>query len=122
MWKYAALMVAAVSGCSSETPTLDSVRKDVAANLPVGSSVDQVVAYLNKAGHGDTPGKHSAADLQDNAKNGHLGANPETFDLVSIIRNVRKVFPVKYDITLKFIFDRQKRLKSVEIKEVGTGP
>lgn len=120
--KFAAIALMASTGCSANTATVESVRQELTAKLPIGSSAEQVIAYLNTAGFDFDGGKYTIADLSDNADSAHMGADPATLQMNAIIRDVRYFFPVSYSISVKFTFDHAKKLRRTDVEEVGTGP
>jgi hypothetical protein len=117
-----AILISACTGNSSmPKPTVKSLSSEFQNNLPDGVGVDAVISYLNKTGYGDEPGKYNSGDLIDNANNAHLGLDPNTYELKSIIRDVRKSMFVTTNISITFVFDREKRLTDIRVEEVHTG-
>ena len=111
-----ALVAAASMGCAKESAvTVETVRSDLQANLPLGSPVERVVAHVNERGY-TSDGALSAANIKPSI------LNPDVLELRSIIRDVRKVWPVSYSISMRFTFGPDRKLTGIEVEEVGTGP
>ena len=106
-------MTACTAPASAVTPA--SVRKDIEANLPIGSSATEVIAFLNERRWTDRA-RIEEGDVRPAYQ------NPDALELPAIIRNTRKVWPVSYSITMMFTFDKQRRLTQVKVEEAGTGP
>ncbi len=113
--------LALLSACSTTAPIKsEDVSKELNSALPDGSSFDAVSAYLNNKGYNDGS-TISGDDLIDNATNVNMGSDPNTYELKSIIRDVRKSMLVSTSITMTFVFDREKRLIDIRVKDVHTG-
>jgi hypothetical protein len=90
------------------------LEREIAAALPTGSSIDAVTAWLAARGFG-----HSG--LIDNAALAHMGADPATYELKSILRGDRGTI-VRTDTQLSFVFGRDRRLIAARVTPVHTGP
>ena len=94
--------------------TVATLKAEFDGNLPVGTPMAAVETYLAKKGMG------SSGEI-DNAKLAHIGGDPSTYSLKSMVRNTRKSLLVTTDISVSFTFDRDKLLRSIEVTEVHTG-
>lgn len=99
---------------TNQKPTVESLRTEIAAALPMGSSARQVADFLNERGY------NPDGDV-DPTLSPRIG-RPDEYELPAIIRDIERNGPVSYAITMRFIFDKQRVLKDVEVKRVGTGP
>lgn len=122
LWPFilAASALIAISACSkSESKaglmTADSLKTDISAALPSGSSVTEVVSYLD-----GRKIEHSA--LIDQANMTHMGFDPNVQTISAIIRNVERKGLVTGDLTISFRFDRASKLLGFDVKPVYTGP
>lgn len=106
------------AACGSETGgakvTVAGLKADLDAHLPPGSRSSEVEAYLAHKGI-----EHSG--LTDMAKSAHMGFDPDTYEMYSMVRNVRRSFFVTTDIRAVFVFDREKKLLRTRVEEVHTG-
>ncbi len=116
----AALFIATptMSSCSAaekdRAVSVEALQTEFADNLPKGTPMSVVDDYLTKRGLG------SSGEI-DNAKMAHIGKDPSTYALETIVRNVHKSFFVTTDISITFIFGRDKLLQSINVEEVHTG-
>ena len=95
-------------------PTADSVRADLVTALPLGSSAGQVAAVLNQRGYTSDGPVNPTLSLR-------MGGRPG-YELPAIIRDTGRRGLVRYDIAMLFLFDEDRKLTSIEVKDVGTGP
>lgn len=110
-----AAAAACQSGAGVKEVDVAGLKSELDAQLPTGSSSADVEGYLRRNGM-----THSG--LIDNAKLAHMGFDPNTFELKSIVRNTKRSTFVKTDIAVTFVFDRAKRLIETRVAEVHTGP
>jgi hypothetical protein len=112
------IAIPTISSCSATGKdgfvTVATLKSEFDNDLPVGTPMSAVEAYLAKKGIG------SSGEI-DNATMAHMGKDPSTYALKSIVRNVRKSAFVTTDISVSFTFGRDKLLQSIEVKEVHTG-
>ena len=94
--------------------TVATLRADIDADLAEGASPSEVEAFLTKKGI-----EHSS--LYDNAKLTHMGGDPNTYEIGSIVRNTRRSLFVTTDIRAVFTFNREKKLIRIVVEEVHTG-
>ncbi len=111
-------MPVALGACSNtpkpEKMTVDILQSQLDTALPTGTDMVKVERYLAE-------NSFEKSDLIDNAEGAHMGADPETLELRTIVRNTKKSLLVTTDITMVFTFDRSKKLKNIAVKEVHTG-
>lgn len=96
------------------TPLMpDTIRAALLASVPKGSSRSQVFEFLKKSGIGKDKFSYYYAD-EVSMKDGEIGCritfDPDSGELVHT------------HYWIGFLFDDQKRLKNVEVKEWYTGP
>jgi hypothetical protein len=122
LWLFimAAGAAIAVTACSkSESKagvmTAETLKTDISAALPGGSSVDDVIAYLDSR-------KIEHSSLIDQANMAHMGFDPNVQTISAIIRNVERKGLVTGDLTISFRFDRAQKLSGFDVKSVYTGP
>jgi hypothetical protein len=84
-------------------PTKETVEKQMKGNLPIGTPFESVKAYL------------------DNSKIGYDWYEKGNA-FYSIIRDVKKNGPVSESIQVIIHMDNDKKVKSIEVKSVYTGP
>lgn len=94
--------------------TVIALQTEFDQSLPKGTPLATVESYLKKKGFG------SSGEI-DNAKLAHMGGDPSTYSLETIVRNVRKSVFVTTDISVTFTFGRDRLLRSTTVKEVHTG-
>ena len=94
--------------------TVATLKTEFDNNLPAGTSMAVVDAYLEKKGLG------SSGEI-DNATMAHIGRDPSTYELETIVRNVRRSIFVTTDISITFTFGRNRLLQSTKVEEVHTG-
>jgi hypothetical protein len=94
--------------------TVESLQTELDRALPKGTDMAKVDSYLADRGFG-------SSGLIDNAEMAHMGFDPETYELRSIIRETGKSLLVTTDIAMVFTFDREKKLKNIAVNEVHTG-
>lgn len=90
------------------------LRSEIDTRLPRGAPVHDVEAWLAAKGM-----EHSG--LIDNAKLAHMGHDPDTYEIRSIIRGTGGIALVHTDTQLTFIFDRAQKLIEYRIASVHTG-
>src|SRR5258708_25511352 len=83
---------------------LNTVKAQVIAKVPVGSTASQVIQYL------------------DSAKCEHSDYLNDKKEIRAIMRNSSRTVLIKGSIQLRFQFDANEKLESIEVKEVFTGP
>jgi hypothetical protein len=122
LWLLILLMWAATgaTACSkSESKTgimnADALRTDISAALPSGSSVAEVINYLDTRKI-----EHSA--LVDQANMAHMGFDPNVQTISAIIRNVERKGLITGDLAISFRFDRAQKLSGFDVTSVYTGP
>lgn len=112
------LVAPTMSSCNAaekdKAVTVSALQSELDSDLPKGTPMSVVDAYLTKKGFG------SSGEI-DNAKMAHIGKDPSTYALKTIVRNVDKSFFVTTDISVTFTFGRDKFLRSIEVQEVHTG-
>jgi hypothetical protein len=108
------LLMACSADQEAKPMTPQSLKSELDRDLKTGASFETVAAYLTEKGF-----EHSG--LIDNANQAHLGGNPETFEIKSIVRKTKKSVLVTTDIAITVIFDRSKKLTAIAVKEVHTG-
>jgi hypothetical protein len=113
------IMALTISSCSAtgkdQSVTVAALQTEFDSDLPKGTPMSVVDGYLTRKGFG------SSGEI-DNAKMTHIGKDPSTYELKTIVRNVSRSFFVTTDMSITFTFGRDKLLKSIEVKEVHTGP
>ena len=122
LWLFTFVAGIAISGtaCSkseskTDTMSADSLKTDISAALPSGSSVADVVSYLDNR-------KIEHSSLFDQANMAHMGFDPNVQTISAIIRNVERKGLITGDLTISFRFDRTSKLLSFDVKLVYTGP
>lgn len=110
-----ALLACAPGGEVPNKPTADGVRADLTAHLPLGSSPEQVAAFVNQRGY-TSDGPVDPANLSPRV------ARPGEFELPAIIRGTGRLGLVSYSIQMRFLFDDARKLTGIEVKDIGTGP
>jgi hypothetical protein len=103
----------AVAACGQRV-TVNGVKSELSANLPVGSTTQAVADYVNKRGF-SSDGPVSVRELD------YVDGRKDRYVLRSIIRNVRRSVFVTTDISMTFTFDGSERLQSIKVAEVHTG-
>jgi hypothetical protein len=93
---------------------MPALKNELEARLPMGSSSDQVEAYLAEQGL-------SHSGLIDNAKLAHMGLDGETYEIKSIVRGGGGPALVRTDTSLTFVFDRARKLAQIRVEPVHTG-
>jgi outer membrane lipopolysaccharide assembly protein LptE/RlpB len=83
--------------------------------LPLGASAQAVEAYLVANGY-------DPSGLIDNKTMAHMGKDPTTYEVLSIVRATRTSLFVRTDLQLTFTFDQAKKLTAIKVAEVHTGP
>jgi hypothetical protein len=119
IFRFLTLLLAASSlpACSSaqnSNYSVESMQSELNKALPKGTDSAAVEKYLTDKGF-----EHSG--IIDNADSAHMGADPETLELKSIIRETKKSAMATTDIAMTFTFDRDKKLTDIAVKEVHTG-
>lgn len=105
-----------VSGCAQAEPmTADRLEARLRADLPLGTSAEDVAAYLN-ANSLSSDGAVSVDQLRA------VKEQPGHTDFLAILRDVRKTAVVSTSVQMRFVFDDQNRLTSTTIRELHTGP
>lgn len=94
--------------------TVTNLKAKIDANVAKGASVNDVEAFLTTTGLG-------SSGLIDNAKHTSIGADPDTYEMHTIVRNTSRSFFVKTDIRAIFTFNRKKKLTDIKVEEVHTG-
>lgn len=122
--RLAALVAAAGSltlantGCTTQASekamTVNDWKSELDSRLVRGASAADVEAYLKAKGLENS-------GLIDNAELAHMGFDPNTFELKTMIRGTRKSLLVTTDLAATFIFDRDKKLIETRVEEVHTG-
>jgi hypothetical protein len=107
--------ISCTSKPSNKAMTAAELKMELDKKLAVGSSASDVERYLAEAGL-----EHSG--LIDNAELAHMGFDPDSFEMKTIIRGARKPSLVTTDIAASFVFDRNKKLTAITVNEVHTGP
>jgi uncharacterized protein YllA (UPF0747 family) len=111
-------LAASVSACNNDSNgqpmTPQMLQSVLEKDLAKGISAADAEAYLVKQGY-------EQSGLIDNKTQGHLGVNPEAFEIRAIIRNTRKSMLVKTDMAIRLEFDREQKLSLIEVKEAHTG-
>lgn len=110
----AVIVVACQQQPRSKPITTAALKAEVDARLAQGSTSSDVEAFLG--GKGMT---HSG--LIDNSKLAHIGADPNTFEIKSLVRGTRSSALVTTDTPITFVFDREKKLIDTRVAEVHTG-
>ena len=93
--------------------TVATLKTEFDNNLPAGTPMAVVETYLEKKGLG------SSGEI-DNATMAHIGRDPSTYELETIVRNVRGSIFVTTDISITFTFGRDRLLQSTKVEEVHT--
>ncbi len=106
--------LAACSAASNSKYTLETIQSELNRDLPKGTDSQVIEKYLIDKGF-----EHSG--IIDNAGSTHMGADPETLELRSIIRETRKNMLVTTDIAMIFTFGRDHKLRNISVKESHTG-
>ena len=104
-----------LSESKTSTMSADSLKTDISAALPGGSSVAEVVSYLDER-------KIEHSSLIDQANMAHMGFDPNVQTISAIIRNVERKGLVTGELTISFRFDRANTLLGFDVKPVYTGP
>jgi hypothetical protein len=110
----------AVTACSkSESKaglmSAESLKTEISTALPGGSSVADVITYLDSR-------KIEHSSLVDQANMAHMGFDPNVQTISAIIRNVERKGLITGDLTISFRFDRAQKLSGFDVKPVYTGP
>lgn len=101
-----------VGACRSVQPSADEIRKQIVAELPVGSNKTQVVAFLDSR-------KATHSDIQDFFELDQEGRRIKTRILTASIP--RNTFWTKSQVLMVFYFDGSDRLTKYDVKNVNTG-
>jgi hypothetical protein len=111
-----ALTCAACSKSESKADlmTAESLKTEISTALPGGSSVAEVMAYLDNR-------KIEHSSLVDQANMAHMGFDPNVQTISAIIRNVERKGLITGDLTIAFRFDRAQKLSGFDVKPVYTG-
>jgi hypothetical protein len=94
--------------------TAADLQREIDAELPPGTSLAQVTAWLAARGIEHSP-------PVDQRKQAHMGANPDEILVSAILRDVARRPLVTTSLAISFRFDRSERLKSAEVETVRTG-
>lgn len=115
-WWSATLLVACAPQIG-ETKAMSSqqLQSQLESDLPLGQTAAQVEVYLKDKGYENS-------GLIDNAELAHMGADPDSFAIKSIVRSKGGAALVSTDVSMTFSFDRDKKLTAIEVKDVHTGP
>src|SRR5439155_13298784 len=92
------------AGIANATVTVESLKESIARDLPLGSSKERIMTFLDEQ---------------------HLGGgtySSKTNAVYAIVRNVRQSFLIRTDIQMIFYLDAEGKLKQYTVKEVHTGP
>lgn len=106
--------VCLITGCDGAKTKVAELRSEINAQLPIGSSQTDVIAYLNKKHIEHTPYVDAGTDQEILRLNGAPGR------VNGIIRNVSSGLFYRSDITLSFLFDKSGRLCSYDVSEAIT--
>jgi hypothetical protein len=87
----------------------------IASELPNGSSVDQVFAFLKARNI-----EHS--QLIDQADQKHMGKNPDEKIVTAMIRDTQKGVFVSGNLSITFRFDKADKLVGSLVENINTGP
>ncbi len=93
---------------------VETLKAQLSAALPTGSTAQQVADYLNT--HKLTSDGPVAVDQLAPVKD-----SPGDTDMLAIVRKVRSTVLVSTDLQMRFIFDPEQRLKTITVREVHTG-
>jgi hypothetical protein len=122
LWLFllAAGTAIAVAACGKSEPkagvmTAESLKTEISMALPAGSSVSDVIDYLDSR-------KIEHSEVVDQANMAHMGFDPNVQTISAIIRNVERKGLITGDLTMSFRFDRAQKLSGFEVKPVYTGP
>jgi hypothetical protein len=114
-WFAAPIMVVAVASCSQETSmNAETLRVQLAAALPAGSTAQQVADYVNTQNL-SSDGPVSVDQLVP------VKESPGDTDLLSMVRNVRTSGLVSTGVQMRFVFGPNKRLKTIIVRDAHTG-
>jgi hypothetical protein len=89
--------------------TVTQVEEDIRNHLPVGSTRENVAAFLDRR---KLPHSYKGEDAYD----------PDRNCEVALVPNTATRWPFRTDIQIHFYFDKQMKLASYSVKEFQTGP
>jgi hypothetical protein len=95
--------------------TAEALKADISKAVPMGSSADDVIQFLENR-------KIEHSPLVDQANMKHMGFDPNVQTISAIIRNVERKGLVSGDLAISFRFDRAQKLSDFDVKSVYTGP
>jgi len=101
------------SGCRSAEPSADEMRKLIAAQLPLGSTKDQVSAFLDSR-------SISHSDIEPFFELDAEHRRVETRIMTASLRYKYRL--LKSQLYMVFNFDDHDRLIKYDVKDVRTGP
>lgn len=89
--------------------TATQVEEDIRAHLPIGSSREEVEAYLDRNQFPHTYVGNSPYEACGNCE-------------VALVRDTAHSWLIRTDIQIYFKFDRAQKLASYSVQEINTGP
>lgn len=106
------MLAACVNGGGMDAQDLENRLE---SDLPLGSPVAEVAAYLNANDLSDD-GSVETSQLMP-AEDGAAA-----YDLLAIRRGTGGSGPVRSDLQMRFLFDEARTLTGITVREVHTGP
>jgi hypothetical protein len=109
-------LLAVTAACEQQPkqPSNQTLHAQIGKDLPAGSSVETVEAWL--AAH-----DLSHSDVIDNAALAHMGRDAGTYELRTLIRGPAPLALVRTDTQIVFVFDRGRRLLESRVAPAHTG-
>lgn len=111
-----ALALLAAPACSEgKAMTVEALQREIETALPPGSAPETVAAWMN-AHHPSSDGPLSADDLFAEKD------RPGEYRMLAIQRDVKRSLFVRTAVQTVFTFDAERKLRSVSVRELQTGP
>ena len=114
-WLAPPCLVFAVGCAQAEPMTVIELEKRLTAELPMGTPVEEVAAYINANGF-SSDGVVGVDDVRP------IKNRPGFSDLLAMLRGVRKSGIVSTALQMQFIFDEAGKLVELSVREIHTGP
>ena len=102
--------------------TQAEVRQQIQTGLPMGSTVEQTVAFLSVRGWVDPHNVGIYANRDSHSSDGFEQTDPEGSTLMATIQNAYPGFPVSGSILMEFGFNARGQLARYQLHDVYTGP